>query len=251
MTAIASLAPFAPVRVETESGADGSLLMRSAEPLGRYQVSLTEAFRAGAERHPDRVLAAERSGEGWTALAWGAAREAADAIATSLLDADMGPERPLMILSGNGLAHLKLMLGALTAGVPIMPISTAYSLASADHARVRSIAELCRPGMVFAEDAEAFGPALDSLADLVPLALIARGSRPGARTLPELEAAPVTDRLERAVATLGPDSVAKILFTSGSTRTPKGVINTHRMLCSNQQALAQIWPFLRGASGAR
>src|SRR4051812_44707699 len=223
---------FAPPRVLAEERDDGAILLRSADRLGEYAPSMAHSFRAGAEAHPDRVLAAR----GGAAVRWGEARDRADAIAQALLDHGLGPRRPLMVLSGNSLEHLLVTLGAYTAGVPILPISTAYSLLSADHARLRAVAKLCEPGMVFADDGAAFGPALAALRGAVPAQVT---------DLDELERATPTDTVERAFAALGPDTVAKVLFTSGSTGAPKGVVNTHRMLCSNQQALAQVWPFMR------
>jgi feruloyl-CoA synthase len=227
---------FSPPRIAAERRPDGSTLLASAEPLGAYAPSMAQVFRHHATEHPERLLAAERDGDGWRELTWGEARASADAIAQAFLDRRLGPDRPLMVLSGNSLAHLQMLLGAYTAGVPVLPISTAYSLLSRDHERVRAIAALCSPGMVFAEDAQAFGPALDALRDSIPDQVV---------TIDELAATTPGEGVERAFAALGPDTVAKILFTSGSTGTPKGVLNTHRMLCSNQQALGQIWPFLR------
>jgi feruloyl-CoA synthase len=239
---------FAPPRIVAEHGADGAILVRSTDPLGEYAPSMAHLFRAGSEAHPDRVLAAQRprGGEAWETLTWGEARRRADTIAQALLEHGLGPERPLLILSGNSIEHLLMLLGAYTAGVPAVPLSTAYSLLSRDHERVRAVAELCTPGMVFADDGGAFGPALAAIADRVPVAVVARDLPPGTLALEDLEATAPQADVERAFTALGPDTVAKILLTSGSTGRPKGVINTHRMLCSNQQALGQVWPFMRG-----
>jgi feruloyl-CoA synthase len=236
---------FAPPEAIMERRADGAILLRSAEPLGEYAPSMAHLFRTGALAHPDRILAAEREGDGWRTLTWGAARTRADALAQALLDHGLGADRPLMVLSGNSLAHLELTLGAYTAGVPVLPISPAYSLLSADHERLRAIAALCTPGLVFADDAARFGPALDALGDGPAIEVVAHGERDGALGLDELAGTLPGDGAERAFARLGPDSVVKILFTSGSTGAPKGVVNTHRMICSNQQALGQVWPFMR------
>jgi feruloyl-CoA synthase len=234
---------FAPPRVIAEERRDGSVLLRSGDALRDSDVSMAHTFRRGASAHPARVLAGQRAGSGWRTITWGEASDAADGIAASLLAQGLGPDRPLMVLSGNSIEHLLMMLGGFMAGVPVLPISTAYSLLSRDHARIRRIAELCEPAMVFADDAEAYGSALDSLASLVPLQALARGEREGAIRLDEMTATPPGPTIE-AWGSVGPETVAKILFTSGSTGTPKGVINTHRMLCTNQRALGQIWPFL-------
>jgi feruloyl-CoA synthase len=239
---------FAPPRITAEHAPGGAILVHSTDPLGDYAPSMAHLFRAGTEAHPNRVLAAQRprGSDAWETLTWGDARRRADAIAQALLEHGLGPERPLLILSGNSTEHLLMLLAAYTAGVPAVPLSTAYSLLSRDHARVRAIADLCTPGMVFADDGTAFGPALAAIADRVPVAVVARDLPPGTLALEDLEATEPQADVERAFTALGPDTVAKILLTSGSTGRPKGVINTHRMLCSNQQALGRVWPFLRG-----
>ncbi len=235
---------FSPPQVVAEQRNDGSLLLRSAEELGPHAPSVAHLFRDHCAAHPERVLAGQRADGDWRTVSWGTARATADALAQAFLDRGLGPDRPLMILSGNSVEHLLMMLGAHTAGVPVLPVSVAYSLMSRDHERIRDIVERCRPGLVFAEDGDAFAPALDAVAQAVPAQVVVRGTRAGAERFEDLAATTATEAVERAFAALGPDSVAKVLFTSGSTGKPKGVINTHRMLCSNQQALGQVWPFM-------
>jgi feruloyl-CoA synthase len=235
---------FAPPRVTAAEGGDGAVLLRSAEPLGEYPASVLHSVREHARLAPDVPMIAERAGPGWRRVTYAEAVAAAGAIGQGLLERGLGPDRPLLILSGNSVDHLLVTLGAMTAGVPVAPVSAAYSLQSRDHARIRAIAELITPGAVFAEDAGAFGPALDALPG-VP-AIVGRGGRPGAVLLSVLLDAEPGGTVEAAFAGLSPDGVAKILFTSGSTGTPKGVLNTHRMLAANQQMIRQVWPFLAG-----
>ena len=137
----------------------------------------------------------------------------------------------MAILSDNSIDHALLALGAMHVGVPVAPISPAYSLMSKDFAKLKMIFELLEPGLVWTSDAAKFAAALDAVgAKSASLAKL-------------LETNPGSTQ-ERESAKVNPDTVAKILFTSGSTGVPKGVINTHRMLCANQQMLAQAWPFV-------
>src|SRR5262245_44469903 len=234
---------FASPHVVTEPAGDGCLLLRSAEPLREYPVTVIHSLRAWAREDPDHPLVAERATEGsWRTCTYGQAVAAAESIGQAPLDMGLGPDRPLLILSGNGVDHLLMTLGAMTAGIPVAPVSAAYSLQSRDHARIRAITELIGPGAAFADDAGRFAAALDAAGD-VPV-IVAAASRPAACPRAELIATAPGPRLAQAFSALASDGIAKILFTSGSTGTPKGVLNTHRMLAVNQQMMRQAWPFL-------
>jgi feruloyl-CoA synthase len=243
---------FAKVQVTVDQAGDGTLLLCSAEELGDYPVTVLHGLRQWAAAGPDYPLVAEREPDGaWRTVSYGAAVTAADAIGQALLELGLGPARPLLLLSGNGVNHLLMTLGALTAGIPVAPVSVAYSLQSTDHARIKAIAQLITPGAVYAEDAEAFGAALDAATSASgvsgtegALAVVAKGARPGAAPLAQLLDTAPGPAVHGAFATLTPDTTAKVLFTSGSTGTPKGVLNTHRMLSANQQMIRQAWPFL-------
>ncbi len=239
------LQTFTPPDINMERRDDGSVLLSSRQALAGEEPSITAVLRRRAAEHPDLPLAAQRDHEArWTALTYGEAHLKSQALGRAFASLGLSADKPLMILSGNSLEHLLVSLGAYAANVPVMPISVAYSLMSSDHARIRAIAEATAPGLVFADDAQPFSAALDALTPIVPKVLVARGERDKALRLDALLATAPHDGQTAGAGDPGPDTVAKLLFTSGSTGIPKGVINTHRMLCANQAMLQAIWPFL-------
>ena len=223
---------LAPAKVELEKRADGSMLLRSPQKLGAYARCVTEWLVQWSDRAPERVFLAERGkGDSWRKLTYREAYGAVRRIAQALLDRNLNAERPVAILSDNSIDHALLTLGAMHVGVPVAPVSPAYSLMSKDFGKLKSIFELVKPGLVFAADPQRFAPALAAV-----------GAQ--STSVSELLEANPGSTQEREHAKVRPDSLAKILFTSGSTGIPKGVINTHRMLCANQQMLAQAWPLV-------
>jgi feruloyl-CoA synthase len=226
---------------------DGATLVRSTEALGSYPDRITERLLHWAEVAFDRTLVAKRrNGGDWRRVSYAAALASARSIAQALLDLGLSAERPVAILSDNDIEHLLLALGAMLAGVPFAPISPAYSLVSQDYGKLRHIFGLLTPGLVFAANGAAFGKAIAATVPAETPVVLTEGRIDGraTRSFDSLLATVATAAVDRAHAQVGPDTIAKFLFTSGSTKLPKGVINTQRMLCSNQQMILQCFPHL-------
>ena len=228
-----------------EQRADGATLLRSVEPLRWYPERLTDCLEQWAQAAPERSFAARREHGGeWRHLSYAQMLGRAQAVGQSLLDLGLSVERPLAILSGNDLEHLTLALGAMWAGIPYVPVSTAYSLVSQDFGKLRHILGVVTPGLVFASD-PAYARAIDATVDPGTPVVLAEGALEGRATLgfDELLRTAPGASLAAAHARVDADTIVKFLFTSGSTKAPKGVVTTNRMMCSNQQMLRQCLGF--------
>ena len=249
----AANAPLRPVRlgpsdVTVERKPDGTLYLRSPHPLDVYPDKLTLRLEHWAKAAPDRVYLAQRTGDGsWRKLTYADALSQVRSIAQALLERNLSTERPIVILSGNDIEHALLALAAMMAGIPYAPISVPYSLMSSDFGKLKSIIENLTPGLVYATDGKPFARAIDAAVPIgveIVTASNPLGSRP-TTSFADLVLTELTAAVDAAHAKVGPDTIAKFLFTSGSTGYPKGVINTQRMLCSNQAMASAGLCFVR------
>ncbi len=236
---------FRPHSVSREVRDDGSLLLTSNYPLGPVVERTGDWLHRWADEAPDRVFLAERSGAGWRAVSYAATLQQVRAIGAALLARGMGPDTPILIMSGNGVDHGLLSLAAQYVGVPTAPVAEQYSLIHGAHGRLRGAIELLKPKMAYVVDADLYVEALglDALAG-VEIVSSRPGHVIGVTPFEELLQGDVGVDVDAGFAQVTPDTVGKILMTSGSTSSPKGVLTTHRMMCVNQTQLADALPFL-------
>lgn len=223
----------------------GSVYLNAREPLATLPARLLDRLQHWAEVRAEHTFVARRGGDGqWQRISYREMLARVRCIAAHLLEHDLSEQRPLVILSGNDLEHLQLALAAMYIGVPYCPVSPAYSTVARDYTKLQHIFDLLRPGLVMAADGAAFARAIEAVVPAdVPLLLV-QGEVPGRQALrfdDLLTPRDLTDA-DAAFARTGPDSIAKFLFTSGSTKLPKAVATTQRMLCANQQMLLQTFP---------
>jgi feruloyl-CoA synthase len=236
-----------PFDLTLERRADGTLRARSPHPLGEYPARLTLRLEHWAEQAPGRTFLAKRDAAGaWRRLSYADTLRQVRRIGQALLERELSAERPLAILSGNDLEHALLALAAQHVGVPYAPLSPAYSLVSQDFGKLRTILDLLRPGLVFAASGSAYRAAIRAAVPAETELVVTTDPPAGRSSTPyeRLLASEPTSAVAAAAGRVGPDTIGKFLFTSGSTGQPKAVINTQRMLCSNQAMIRRMLAFL-------
>jgi feruloyl-CoA synthase len=238
------IAPPRTVRIDFD---DGSFALRSPMALKPYARCIGEWLERWARETPDALAFAERndSGEGWRKLDYRALRQAVGAVAQGLLDLNLPTGKPVVILSDNAIDHAVLMLATMHIGRTACSLSSAYSRMAKDPSRLHGMLKALGPSLIYASDAKVYGGALAGCG-VEAVTVFSRNAEthPGAMAFEQLLATHETPAVMEAFAAILPDTHAKYLLTSGSTGKPKVVINTHRMLCANQQMMAQTWRFL-------
>ena len=247
---------FGVTQARVRGGAGGVQYLNAEQALQPFAERMSDRLRHWAQATPEatflaqRVRAADGQLGDWRRISYAQALDGARRIGQALLARGLSAERPVLILSENSLEHALLALGCMWAGVPWCPASPAYSLISKDYGKLRHIVGTLTPGLIWAEDGARYGPAMAAVAPSdCELALSRHGDAPSlqgrsATAFDTLLATEATPAVDAAQAATGPDTIVKFLFTSGSTKLPKAVINTHRMWCANQQQMRQSMPVL-------
>lgn len=231
---------------DIEHRPDGSIVMAQRGSAPVLATSIPERLMHWASATPDAVYLGQRDPSGaWRRLNYREVARAVRQIGAGLLDLGLGPDRPHLVLSGNDIEHALIGLAAQYVGVHYAPLSTAYSLVSDDHGKLRDIAALLKPGAVFAADAVLYAKAIDAISTPGMTVIATQNTRGSQVRFDSLTGGQDIGQADAAFAGLSPDTVAKYLFTSGSTGSPKAVINTQAMLTTNQDMIADCFRFLR------
>jgi feruloyl-CoA synthase len=241
---------FGVTRITVSDGAPGVRYLQADLALGAYARRITDFLVHWAETTPDQTFLARRqqmpdgtTGE-WQHITYAQALESARSIGQALLDRGLSPERPVVILSENSLEHAMMALGCLYAGVPYCPVSPAYATVSQDYEKLRHVMDTLSPGLVFVADASRYGAGVAATVGSDVEVVAAAGQMQGrvATSYSSLLATTATPAVDAAMHATGPGTIVKFLFTSGSTKLPKPVINTQRMWCANLQQISLSLP---------
>lgn len=235
-----------PRDIAVERRNDGSIVLKSRIPLKSYETHIPASLAKWAKEAPERIWLAQRGGPNreWRKVSYGEAKHIVDGLTQALLNLGLEEGRPVVILSGNSIEHALMTQAAMQARLPASPISPAYSLMSHDHLKLKYLIDLVRPGVVMVQDGVVFENALKAL-DLRGVTVV-HVARPcdGIKSVSfaELAATPVTNDVDASIAKITPQTIGKLLFTSGSTGMPKAVINTQEMMCANAAMSTQVRP---------
>ncbi|MBB4425730.1 feruloyl-CoA synthase [Bradyrhizobium sp. CIR48] len=231
---------FAPREVSIERRPDGALILSSPLEWKPCDWRITDFLPSWASATPDRIFLAQRNAKGgWDEITYGEAWSQVQAVGQSLLDLGAKPADKLAILSGNSIENAVVSFAAMSIGVILASISPNYTLMPGGLARLKDIAEVLRPSFVFVQSGREFS-AGRTIPELAAATWISVDGAPDTVPFQTLTAKTACDGFAGASRAVSCDAVAKILFTSGSTGFPKGVLNTHRMMASSLQMGSQL-----------
>lgn len=231
------------VSVSAQKDGDATVLTNDL-PIGDISHTVLDRLDRWAAEKPHQVFLRERTGDGWDEVSYSSFKHRVDTTAARLLSLNLTPDQPIMTLAPNTINHAVLLFAAMTIGVPVSPVSPAYALMAKTFERLEVVIDILKPGAVFVSDPNLFAKAAKALSGKLGISFLSVKGGEHVTALSDLDARPDEDVADRR-SLVGPDTVAKVMMTSGSTGVPKGVINTHRMMYSNQMALEALWPFLK------
>jgi feruloyl-CoA synthase len=241
---------FLPVDLAVERRGDGAIVLRSRIPLQEFEPCLPRVLARQAARLADKPYLVQRLGpqRAWTPHSYADTKRDTDAIAQWLLNRGVARDRPILLLSGNSIAHALVKFGGMAVGIPACPVSANYGLMDASFTRLRHVVQLTRPGVVFVENAKPFARALEQVdfGDAIVLTATPEDAPRGAESLKNVLATPVTAAVAQRIAELNGEDHAAYMLTSGSTGLPKAVVQTYANIAAN---IAQAQQTIGAAAG--
>lgn len=225
---------------------DGVIYVDQVDALPTYNTKIGQSLIYFAELHPNKIYLADRGADGeWRTFTYVEVLKHVKSLGQFLIDNQVSETNPLAILSGNSLEHALLGLAAAYVGATYAPISPAYSIVSKDFSRLIDIFDSIKPALIFATDIEQYMPAIQAAAENDVKIITTNPTSERYIDFEKIVQTPITEAVDNAYTAVNEDTIVKFLFTSGSTGSPKAVINTHKMICANNMMVREAFTFIK------